>query len=1116
MKSNTSFIETPINTNGYGKKFYKHGKFREIGFMNPDKSEFTRNIFLNPDDAIDRLYSINKDKHCYMSVYGYHESVKSSKEIVDNNIVFDRLVYDFDLNTKDDRILLSLNGYTSVDLKDMSEDDIKSDASEIRQQEDDDISKLSDDPAIMKYYHQKYEHDYLKDAIDESKKVYNWFKNNLDVDGILFFSGGKGSHLHILLNNPVEVKNVKEVTTKIGDTLKKILELKTIDSSVYTDKVRLIRLPTSRHQETKLFANPFKVTDKYVDIIDNATVKTDITDIVIPDNDTSNLEEFIKNIDDSISIAKKNKAVSKEIKEDASYTFNNDIPIYDDADLKNNFLKVYKKGQMNSIGHRIIHLFYRSHVPEDDVRQFFMSLQVDHNLDEVYRWIDRTYNLDLKSNDHIGGLNYFLDGINQYASDDDKDSLLSYFKTYFIKKDKEEYKSLNPFRIGRDSYESEVTAKLVNGLITEITIKDLIKKDSGLNFIFEYGKSAKFQVILNDNVYDHRINYTFNETGFKFKNKTDYKEIESLLIDEYSVPKIPKSLKNSLISYLSDLYDYIIETNKPDEKELIISSVNKSPTDTSNLIRLAELIEDELSIKRTDDKKSSHYYLNTNPNDFNSPTMDKLTTSSLGYILLRDYNIRLPDKNVETVLKSIHGQHRINTKSWEFKDGNYLEIDNNYQVIKHDPIITSKKMGLKLQDKFYFYDYKPEIKFFNILEDETLTERTLKQILIPKNASSHITNGMVIYDNPDDYKLYIDFLQRIGASFNPNNIHKKITMYYGKGDNGKSLLSYILYLVFKDYYYGFTPKQLKNDSFTESMASGKHILIMDELAKDSLNGLWDIIKRYSSGLDNTTKRTMYSDDTDEISTYGLLYVLTNIIPDMPTDDKAILRRVDILTLPNVFTSNPTADNEYPIIDNLTDKLGIDIKGLEWLINAGIKAYKDRHKFIASQTDIETLSIVKKTDDIFNYLYKHTEIAIGHKTFNKDLFDGFNEYCKEHNIITNLSDNELKKEIGKKIRQIYNPNDLESDRESNKRWYNIRIKSKKEIEQEETKKWSVNEYVDSPAVWDLSGIDRNVFNLIKEGHAVTIKDLKKEYPKVDIESIVKRLEDKNYIMDYEIA
>ena len=1102
-------------------KFYINGNYREIGYKNPDSPYFKRNVFLSPDDAVDKLYDLNdKGNNVYMSVYGYHETVQSSKDIVDNNIVFDRLVYDFDIDDKDDAVLLSLNGYNSVELKDMSDDTISSIANNIRTKESEDVSKCPDDDAVMDYYYRKYEHDYLIRPIKECQKVARWFKDKFNVDGLMFFSGGKGCHLHIIFNNPVEVRNVKEVISFIGNNLKKFLKLKTIDSSVYKDKVRVLRMPTSRHQGTKLYANPFLMKDSYLDILDKAVIKTDISSINIPDNDTSNLEDWIKIIDDEQSSIKKNKSISQEIKEDAGYDINHEIPIYEDANLKDNFLKVYKKGQMNSIGHRLIHLFYRSHVPEDDVRQFFNDLQVDHNIDEVDRWIERTYNLDI-GHDHIGGLNYFLDGISEYADEDDRDSLLSYFNSYFIKKDKTEEIDLKPFKIGRDEYQSVVTAKLVNGLITDITFKDLIKKESGFNFILTYGKTAKFQVVLNDNVYDFMISYSYNDKGFKFKNKNDLKDIESMLTDDYSVPKWPKSMMNNLTVYLSDLYDYIIETNKPDETEILISSVKASPSDTSNLINLSKFIEDELSIKRTSDKKKPYYYLNTNPNDFNSPTMDYIDANILGTILEKDYNVRLPERNRETVLSCISGRYRINNTSWEFKDGYYLETDNNYQVIGHDPIITSKKLGLKLNDKFYFYEYKPDVKYFNVPEDETLIERTLKQILIPKTASWHIKEDKndghryIIYDNPEDTNLYIDFLQRVGASFNSKNVHKKVTMYLGTGDNGKSLLSYVLKLIFNDFYYGFTPKQLKTDAFTESMASGKNVLIMDELTKDSLNGLWDIVKRYSSGLDNTTKRTMYSDDTDEMSSYGLLYIFTNIIPDMPTDDKAVLRRVDILSLPNIFTDNPTSDNEYPIINDIDIKLSKDIKGLEWLVNASIKAYKGSHKFMASQTDIETLSIIKETDNLFNYLYTNTKLSIGSRTYVSQLLDGFKEYSDEKGHVIKLTDKELRQEIGKKVRQIYSPNDLETN-DNGRRWYNIRIKSKDEIEKEMTTKWSVNEYIDFPEEWQVSGIDRTILKLIEDNTAMSIYEIERLHPKVNVETIINKLVDAGYLIEYEIT
>lgn len=1098
------------------KKLYD-GNYREIAYGVPDSDIFKRNVFLSPEDAVETAMKLNKSKHSYISVYGYYDKYSSSKDITDADVIFDRLVYDFDLNLDDDRTLLSANGYNTVDLSNMTADEITAAADKIRSEDAAALKECPDDAAIRKYYHDKYEHDYLKPAINECTKVYRWFKDNFNIDGLMFFSGKKGGHLEIILNNPVKVRNVQGVTKFIGDSLKKKLKLKTIDEKVYNDKVRVIRIPTSCHHDTKLYANQFFIDDSYIDIIDKAAVGSAIDDIIIPDNDTSNLEDIIKEIDANITAVKNNKAAAQEIKDNAKYDINHEIPIYDDVEFQDKFLKVYKKGQMNEIGYRLVHLLYRSGLDESDVRKFFENLQTEQDLNKVYSWIDRTYNLDL-SNDHVGGLNLFLTGIAEYSDDDDRDSLISYFSSYFRKQDKIDDVELPDFKIGKDYYKSKVTARLVNNVLTEITINDIIKEDSKVNVVFKYADNRlEFNVELNSEYYKFPIAASYKK-GIFTVNKTDFNNLMSELTEEYQVPKASKSLRSSLITYLTDRYDYIMETNKPDETDVLISAVNNSPADTSNLIKLAAFVESEMNVKRTSDKKASHYYLNNNPNDFNSPTMDKLTTASLGYILLRDYNIRLPDRHLETVLKSIHGQHKINTTSWEFKDGYYLETADNFRVKKAEPKITSKKLGMESDDKFNFYEYDADVRYFNVPEDESVVERTLKQILIPKTARYTVKaaddgHEYVVYDSPEDTKLYIDFLQRLGASFNNTNVHKKVTMYLGTGDNGKSLLSFILYLIFKEYYYGFTPKQLKNDNFTESMAAGKHILLMDELTKDSINGIADIIKRYSSGLVNTTKRIMYSDDTDEMSEYGMFYMLTNVIPELPTDDPTLLRRVDILRLPNVFTDNPTAANEYPIISRIDLKLKQDIKGLEWLVNAGIKAYKTNPKFTAAQTDIETLSIIKADDHLFDYIYTNTEIAYGHKTYIPELLDGFKEYCSEHNIITNLSDDDLRKEIGKKVRQRYNPNELETNK-NGKRWYNIRIKSKAEIESEMTKRWTINEYGYIPEEYQVSGIDRNVYNLIKEGYAVTIKDLKKEYPNADVESIVERLKSNGYIMEYE--
>ena len=201
--------------------------------------------------------------------------------------------------------------------------------------------------------------------------------------------------------------------------------------------------------------------------------------------------------------------------------------------------------------------------------------------------------------------------------------------------------------------------------------------------------------------------------------------------------------------------------------------------------------------------------------------------------------------------------------------------------------------------------------------------------------------------------------------------------------------------------------------------SGKHTIILDELAKKSLNTAWDIIKRYSNGLSNTTIREMYSDKADKFASYGMLFICTNVIPDLPINDNALLNRLDILVLPNRFAENPR-EHEYKIASGLEYKLENDFAGLEWLVNASIKAYKSigNGTFRAKQSYKETLKIIKETDDILNYIIDYTEISFASKTYNSEIVANYRAYCSEHNISLSETDKNLAKDIGFALNTCY--------------------------------------------------------------------------------------------------
>ena len=173
-----------------------------------------RNNYSNDKIAIEKLFKRNERYNIYTSIYNYHEKLSSSRDVTSKNVVFDRLVFDFDLEETDEN-LLKLNGYNAADLKELDEDKIKELANDIRIKENESLAKCTSEDDIRKYFQDKYEHEYLSQPINEVKRVAKWFKDNFGVEPVLFFSSGKGVHGYWIFN-PIKINNVDEVVEHIA------------------------------------------------------------------------------------------------------------------------------------------------------------------------------------------------------------------------------------------------------------------------------------------------------------------------------------------------------------------------------------------------------------------------------------------------------------------------------------------------------------------------------------------------------------------------------------------------------------------------------------------------------------------------------------------------------------------------------------------------------------------------------------------------------------------------------------------------------------------------------------------------------------------------------------
>ena len=305
-----------------------------------------------------------------------------------------------------------------------------------------------------------------------------------------------------------------------------------------------------------------------------------------------------------------------------------------------------------------------------------------------------------------------------------------------------------------------------------------------------------------------------------------------------------------------------------------------------------------------------------------------------------------------------------------------------------------------------------------------MTELTLKQILIPG-------------DHLEDTSLYIDVLQRIGASFKRENIHKKANLYLGSGNNGRGILKTILQTVFTGLNVTVRPNKITDDFFKVNLGS-TNVLIMDELDKDSFKGS-ELLSNYKdlTGRGAEQTRNIRKQDPVTVHNYGMLWLFSNTAPYVKFNEKAYWRRTDLFTLPNSFSDDVQEDDPteriYKANPYLDDLIKSDVDGMEWLISRSIYEYKQMiingDSFLLNQTITESQYRYDGKHPLRTFLERYV-IKTNNKEdrlSNKLIRYHFLDYCIKNNIkakdIGIANHNALSKDVGLKLRDTLGDIDI---------------------------------------------------------------------------------------------
>lgn len=402
--------------------------------------------------SIDDLTSFIKKKNgkepIYMSIYDYPIQENVRKYVKKNGDypkhTFDRIVLDLDISDYD--ILIS-EGYHQDEiiktgeniLKEMGKkttrshslktgtDHLKAElnnkiASELKGLLKGVKGEKKRNEVIRDYYYTKFSSgEYLGTPFKDAIKVADYLHEAYGIEPLLFTSGNKGVHIHILFNE-IDIPNADEVVEAFGRTLEDKLNV-TLDKKVYqTSHSRMIRVPGSMHQDTKLYVMPFTRHTSYVEMVDLAKEPTPMVDVVL-DNDTTDFEALLKNWSSFLIEKEKDTSVATDTSS-LKYNYDGDL-----KELQEPLMLMYRQGCMETLGHSLTHIFYGADIPKNEVVSFFETLPIQQDMAKVHRWINRVYDGQALINYNLG---YLVNRVKEEAlTKEDADTFIKALNNFF-------------------------------------------------------------------------------------------------------------------------------------------------------------------------------------------------------------------------------------------------------------------------------------------------------------------------------------------------------------------------------------------------------------------------------------------------------------------------------------------------------------------------------------------------------------------------------------------------------------------------------------------------------------------------------------------------------------
>lgn len=154
-----------------------------------------------------------------------------------------------------------------------------------------------------------------------------------------------------------------------------------------------------------------------------------------------------------------------------------------------------------------------------------------------------------------------------------------------------------------------------------------------------------------------------------------------------------------------------------------------------------------------------------------------------------------------------------------------------------------------------------------------------------------------ITGNDDEMILYL--LEVLATGLIGNNNLQKAFMFYGKGRNGKSVLTSVISQIYGDYAQNVNPEQFSsqvpnagapNPEIAE--VQGRRLLVASELPENSR--LNEAFFKRVTGQDEITVRRLQSNKIERFTVDGTLIMLVNSLPRFSEGDLAMQRRIEVV------------------------------------------------------------------------------------------------------------------------------------------------------------------------------------------------------------------------------